>query len=95
MASQSSYKPPQGWGFALPNLDPDFVLPRDVIERDLGRIDMPYLDVPISRIIASTPLAFRLGVEIHESPRSTRRLISTQVGIEQSSLAIFLFSELQ
>ncbi|EWG54113.1 hypothetical protein FVEG_17245 [Fusarium verticillioides 7600] len=34
--------------------------------RDLDRIDMPSLDLSISRIIGSTPLAFRPDVEIPE-----------------------------
>ncbi|KAF5684634.1 hypothetical protein FDENT_6639 [Fusarium denticulatum] len=66
MASQSSYELPPEWGLMPPNPDPDLVLPGDAIERDLNRIDMPSLDVPISRIIGSTPLAFRPDVEIPE-----------------------------
>ncbi|KAF5568814.1 hypothetical protein FPHYL_2621 [Fusarium phyllophilum] len=66
MASQSSYELPPEWGLVPPNPDPDLTLPGDAIGRDLDRIDMPSLDVPISRIIGSTPLAFRPDVEIPE-----------------------------
>ncbi|KAF5592299.1 uncharacterized protein FSUBG_10192 [Fusarium subglutinans] len=66
MASQSSYKLPPEWGLMPPNPDPDLVLPGDALGRDLDRIDMPSLDVPISRIIGSTPLAFRPDVEVPE-----------------------------
>ncbi|KAF5230728.1 hypothetical protein FANTH_13720 [Fusarium anthophilum] len=66
MASKSSYELPPEWGLMPPNPDPDLVLPGDAIGRDLDRIDMPSLDVPISRIIGSTPLAFRPDVEVPE-----------------------------
>ncbi|RKK96661.1 hypothetical protein BFJ68_g14312 [Fusarium oxysporum] len=66
MASQSSYEFPSEWGLVPPNPDPDLVLPGDAIEKELDRIEMPSLDVPISRIIGSTPLAFRPDVEIPE-----------------------------
>ncbi|KAF5965774.1 hypothetical protein FBULB1_12034 [Fusarium bulbicola] len=66
MASQSSYELPPEWGLMPPNPDPDLVLPGDAIGRDLDRIDMPSLNVPISRIIGSTPLAFRPEVEVPE-----------------------------
>ncbi|KAG5813370.1 hypothetical protein H9Q74_003275 [Fusarium xylarioides] len=66
MASQLSYELPPEWGLVPPNPDPDLVLPGDAIGRDLDRIDMPSLNVPISRIIGSTPLAFRPDVEIPE-----------------------------
>ncbi|KAL7758434.1 hypothetical protein ACKLNR_010861 [Fusarium oxysporum f. sp. zingiberi] len=66
MASQSSYEFPPEWGLVPPNPDPDLVLPGDAIEKELDRIEMPSLDVPISRIIGSTPLAFRPDVEIPE-----------------------------
>ncbi|KAF5603308.1 hypothetical protein FPCIR_1504 [Fusarium pseudocircinatum] len=66
MASQSSYELPPEWGLMPPNPDPDLVLPGDAIGRDLDRIDMPSLNVPIGRIIGSTPLAFRPDVEVPE-----------------------------
>ncbi|KAH7194164.1 hypothetical protein DER44DRAFT_751957 [Fusarium oxysporum] len=66
MASQSSYEFPPEWGLVPPNPDPDLVLLGDAIEKELDRIEMPSLDVPISRIIGSTPLAFRPDVEIPE-----------------------------
>ncbi|KAF4485672.1 hypothetical protein FAGAP_11478 [Fusarium agapanthi] len=66
MASQSSSELPPEWGLMPPNPDPDLVLPGDAIGRDLDRVDMPSLDVPISRIIGSTPLAFRPDVEVPE-----------------------------
>ncbi|KAF5723494.1 hypothetical protein FMUND_1818 [Fusarium mundagurra] len=66
MASQSSYELPPEWGLVPPNPDPDLVLPGDAIGRDLDRIDIRSLDVPISRIIGSTPLSFRPDVEIPE-----------------------------
>ncbi|KAK2931735.1 Kelch-type beta propeller [Fusarium oxysporum f. sp. vasinfectum] len=66
MASQSSYEFPPEWGLVPPNPDPDLVLPGDAIEKELDRIEMPSHDVPISRIIGSTPLAFRPDVEIPE-----------------------------
>uniref|UniRef100_A0A0D2YA03 Uncharacterized protein n=1 Tax=Fusarium oxysporum (strain Fo5176) TaxID=660025 RepID=A0A0D2YA03_FUSOF len=66
MASQSSYEFPPEWGLVPPNPDPDLVLPGDAIEKEMDPIEMPSLDVPISRIIGSTPLAFRPDVEIPE-----------------------------
>ncbi|RKK98362.1 hypothetical protein BFJ71_g6715 [Fusarium oxysporum] len=66
MASQSSYEFPPEWGLVPPNPDPDLVLPGDAIEKEMDRIEMLSLDVPISRIIGSTPLAFRPDVEIPE-----------------------------
>ncbi|VZH91427.1 unnamed protein product [Fusarium fujikuroi] len=66
MASESSYELSPEWGLVPPNPDPDLVLPGDAIGRELDRIEMPSLDVPISRIIGSMPLAFRPDVEITE-----------------------------
>jgi hypothetical protein len=66
MTSQSSTKLPPEWGLVPPNPDPDSVLPGDAIEKELDRIEMPSLDVPISRITGSTPLAFRPDVELPE-----------------------------
>ncbi|KAJ4037843.1 hypothetical protein NW758_009422 [Fusarium oxysporum] len=64
--TQSSYEFPPEWGLVPPNPDPDLVLSGDAIEKEMDRIEMPSLDVPISRIIGSTPLAFRPDVEIPE-----------------------------
>lgn len=66
MASESSHELPPEWGLVPPNPDPDLVLPGDAIGRELDRIEMPSLDVPISRIIGSMPLVFRPDVEITE-----------------------------
>ncbi|KAF5718201.1 hypothetical protein FGLOB1_1785 [Fusarium globosum] len=66
MASESSSELPPEWGLVPPKPDPSLVLPGDAIGRELDRIDIPSLDVPISRIIRDTPLAFRPDVEIIE-----------------------------
>ncbi|KAF5567423.1 hypothetical protein FNAPI_666, partial [Fusarium napiforme] len=65
-ASQPSCEFPPEWGLVPPSTDPDVVLPEDTMGRELDRNDMPSFDVPISRIIGSTPLALRPDVEIPE-----------------------------
>ena len=85
MASQSSYELPPEWGLMPPNPDPDLVLPGDAIGRDLDRIDMPSLNVPIGRIIGSTPLAFRPDVEVPDE--SAPCLQECQHSLQDSHIA--------
>ncbi|PNP76645.1 hypothetical protein FNYG_10064 [Fusarium nygamai] len=66
IVSQSSYEFPPDWGLVPPRTDPDLALPGDAMGRELDRIDIPSLDVPISRIIGSTLIAFRPDVEVPE-----------------------------